>query len=541
MLQNGTLLQNRYLIERPIGQGGMGAVYLAVDQKFSTSNRVAIKETFYETPELADAFVREARLLNSLHHPILPHVSDYFSEDGRSFLVMEYIEGEDLSEILKRKGVFPLADVMRWTQEMLDGLDYLHSQEPPVVHRDIKPNNLKLTSRGHIVLLDFGLAKETDDINHTDRSIFGYSRRYSPLEQIEGVGSDARSDIFSLGATVYQLATGQPPIDALARASAIVAGQPDPLQLANEINSDIPDSVAHVIHSALALNAEHRFATARAMGSAIEYALDPESAPAKIDSDVVTASVAETSPTTVAAFPALQAFKAEIEHDAPPHELYHLEYFDDVPVHQTPRADVQQTDTAAVAKTFVPFAAGPDRGPSRAWQNGAVWLSFILVGLLGVGYGISRYESSDEALPAQTESASALLPTDQPIAESGSTASDVLEPEKVARETKNRSAKTVAEAKSTVTADAEKKTAVATPIRNPASTRNTAHDRPRVVERPSEQAPVSSIENVFTGIWGEDRRGRRPRWEVRVQEEEELRRERRRARREYRQRDDWPY
>src|SRR6187549_4011978 len=112
MLNRGTLLQDRFLIEGRIGVGGMGDVYLATDQKFGS--RVAIKETFYENRELTEAFEREARLLNSLHHPVLPHVSDHFSEGEQSFLVMEYIEGDDLSEILKR-GELPLIDdVIRW-------------------------------------------------------------------------------------------------------------------------------------------------------------------------------------------------------------------------------------------------------------------------------------------------------------------------------------------------------------------------------------------------------------------------------------------
>src|SRR3982751_2867231 len=102
MIETGTLLQDRFLIEEPLGRGGMGTVYIATDQKFGS--RVAIKERAYEDPELASAFEREARLLNSLHHPILPHVSDYFVENEGHFLVMEYIEGEDLSEIIKQQG-----------------------------------------------------------------------------------------------------------------------------------------------------------------------------------------------------------------------------------------------------------------------------------------------------------------------------------------------------------------------------------------------------------------------------------------------------
>ncbi len=159
MIDSGTLLQGRFLIEEKIGSGGMGAVYRAIDQKFGS--RVAIKQTFYGDKELAEAFEREARLLNGLHHPILPYVSDSFTENGGLFLVMEYIEGDDLSELLKQGETFSVDTVIGWAFDLLDGLDYLHSQDPPVIHRDIKPNNLKLTSRGRIVLLDFGMAKET--------------------------------------------------------------------------------------------------------------------------------------------------------------------------------------------------------------------------------------------------------------------------------------------------------------------------------------------------------------------------------------------
>ena len=106
MIETGTLLQNRYLIEKQIGEGGMGAVYVAIDQRFGS--QVAIKETFFKDDELGEAFEREAHLLNSLHHPVLPHVSDYFAENNGYFLVMQFIEGEDLFEIIKREGAFPV-------------------------------------------------------------------------------------------------------------------------------------------------------------------------------------------------------------------------------------------------------------------------------------------------------------------------------------------------------------------------------------------------------------------------------------------------
>lgn len=271
MIEIGTVLQERFLIEEQIGVGGMGAVYRATDQKFGTA--VAVKETFYRDKGLAEAFEREARLLNGLHHPLFPHVSDHFTDGKGHFLVMEYIEGEDLSQILKRDERFPLETVMRWTLDLLDGIDYLHSQDPPIIHRDIKPSNLKLTSRGNLVLLDFGMAKETSGNTQGMRSVFGYSRRYSPLEQIEGAGTDERSDIFSLGATVFHLMTGTPPVDVLRRASAIVAGKPDPAQFASVLNPEVPEKVAEIIETALALSPDKRFASARAMWSTLEGAV----------------------------------------------------------------------------------------------------------------------------------------------------------------------------------------------------------------------------------------------------------------------------
>ncbi len=294
MTEIGTLLQDRYLIERKIGTGGMGAVYLAVDRRFD--NHVAIKETFYKDEEFAEAFEREARLLNALQHPVLPHVSDYFAENEGYFLVMQFIEGEDLSDVLTREGAFPVQDVLRWTDELLDALDYLHSQEPPVIHRDIKPHNLKLTLRGSIMLLDFGLAKVSRQ-DASEISVFGYSRTYSPLEQVQGTGTDARSDIFALGATVYHLLTGTPPVNALTRAAAIVGGNPDPLKPANELRPEISAPVASVIETALALNAENRFVSAKAMRQALEYALGEESTKVRssaVDGQAISGASVET-------------------------------------------------------------------------------------------------------------------------------------------------------------------------------------------------------------------------------------------------------
>ena len=274
MLTPDTILQGRYRIVRQLGQGGMGAVYEAIDQRLDTT--VALKETLFADERLRKQFEREARLLARLHHPALPRVSDHFSEEDGQFLVMQFIPGDDLSEMMTRKrGPFPANQVLTWADQLLDALDYLHTQDPQIVHRDIKPQNLKLTSRGQIILLDFGLAKgQAGEISRvtTTASIFGYTPNYAPLEQIQALGTDSRSDLYALGATLYHLMTGVKPPDALTRAAALVNGQPDPLVKPSEANASIAPELDHVLMKAMAQNREQRYATAADMRSALHGA-----------------------------------------------------------------------------------------------------------------------------------------------------------------------------------------------------------------------------------------------------------------------------
>jgi len=274
MLTPETVLQGRYRIVRQLGQGGMGAVYEAIDQRLDTT--VALKETLFAEERLRKQFEREARLLARLHHPALPRVSDHFSEADGQFLVMQFIPGDDLSEMMNRKrGPFPANQVLTWADQLLDALDYLHTQDPQIVHRDIKPQNLKLTSRGQIILLDFGLAKgQAGEISRvtTAASIFGYTPNYAPLEQIQGLGTDSRSDLYSLAATLYHLMTGVKPPDALTRAAALVNGQPDPLLKASETNSEISPDIDEVLAKAMSQNREQRYATAADMRRALHEA-----------------------------------------------------------------------------------------------------------------------------------------------------------------------------------------------------------------------------------------------------------------------------
>jgi serine/threonine protein kinase len=249
----------------------MGAVYEALDERLDTT--VALKETLFADERLRKQFEREARLLARMHHPALPRVSDHFAEGDGQFLVMQFIPGDDLSQMMTQKqGPFPPDQVLTWGDQLLDALDYLHTQDPQIIHRDIKPQNLKLTGRGQIILLDFGLAKgQMGGVAPvtTSASIYGYTPNYAPLEQIQGLGTDARSDIYALSATLYHLMTAVKPPDALTRAAALVNGQPEPLQPANELNRAVGPEVANVLARAMSQNRDQRYQTAAAMRAAL--------------------------------------------------------------------------------------------------------------------------------------------------------------------------------------------------------------------------------------------------------------------------------
>jgi eukaryotic-like serine/threonine-protein kinase len=249
MLPENTILQGRYKIVEPIGRGGMGAVYKALDMRLRSV--VALKQTLLTGEIVRKAFEREAQLLAGLRHPALPKVSDHFTEDAGQFLVMEYIAGNDLGKLITdRAAPFPVDDVLRWADVLLDALEYLHGHTPPIVHRDIKPQNMKLTDRGEVILLDFGLAKGVvaqATRPATTSSIFGYTPHYAPLEQIQGSGTDPRSDQYALAATLYHLLTATQPPDALTRAAARINEDPDPLVSANQLNPQISAPVATVL------------------------------------------------------------------------------------------------------------------------------------------------------------------------------------------------------------------------------------------------------------------------------------------------------
>ncbi len=217
ILERGTLLNNRYRIVEILGQGGMGSVYRAVDENLGVE--VAVKDNLFTTEDYARQFRREATLLASLRHPNLPRVTDHFIIEGQGqYLVMDYIEGEDLRQRMERVGVLPEEEVVVIGAAVCDALSYLGTRKPPIIHRDIKPGNVKITPQGQIFLVDFGLAKTLLGSQATTTGARAMTPGYSPPEQYGTARTDQRSDIFSLGATLYAALTGATPEDALARA-----------------------------------------------------------------------------------------------------------------------------------------------------------------------------------------------------------------------------------------------------------------------------------------------------------------------------------
>lgn len=216
-IRTNIILMGRYQVQGELGRGGMGSVYLAYDLQHRRS--VAIKVARLPGEEARAQFRREALYLQKLHHHSLPRVLDTFSDDQRDFLVMEYIPGDDLESLVQRQGPQPEWLVLRWADELLDVLDYLHTQTPPIIHRDVKPGNLKLRQNDTLVLVDFGIAREYIPESTGRRDLSAISPGFSPPEQYSDQITDARTDVYAAGATFYYLLTGHAPAPAPERQS----------------------------------------------------------------------------------------------------------------------------------------------------------------------------------------------------------------------------------------------------------------------------------------------------------------------------------
>jgi Tol biopolymer transport system component len=253
-LEPGALLNGRYRFERVLGHGGMGAVYLATDESLGIP--VAVKENLNVSEDAERLFRREATLLASLRHPNLPRVTNHFVLGDEQYLVMDFVEGEDLRERLHRLGPLSEADVVKWASQICSALAYLHERTQPIIHRDIKPANIRLTESGEAMLVDFGIAKVTSD-QRTQTNIVGLTPGFAPVEQYGAGGrTDGRTDEYALAATLYTLLTGETPSDSLAR----MLGNA-PLKSLGDLRPDLSPHVAAAITRALEVKPEDRFPT----------------------------------------------------------------------------------------------------------------------------------------------------------------------------------------------------------------------------------------------------------------------------------------
>jgi len=264
-----TILQERYEILAVQGVGGMGAVYRARDLRFSAVTKiVAVKEMSNVAPDPRlrrlgiQNFEREANILASLSHPSIPKIFDYFSEGNRSYLILEFIEGQALDDLLEeRRQPYGQEEVVDWALQVCDVLAYLHSQKPPVIFRDMKPGNLMLRHDGRIMVIDFGIAKVFE---HGQRGTMIGTEGYSPPEQYRGV-AEPRGDLYALGATMHHLLTARDP-----RLEPPFTFHERPIRL---FNPGVSPEVEAVIMKALAYDVQDRFASAVEMAQALGNAL----------------------------------------------------------------------------------------------------------------------------------------------------------------------------------------------------------------------------------------------------------------------------
>ena len=301
---NELLQEGRYRISQPSTHNGDEKIFEAYDTVRNTN--VVVREipvklnkvtTVSQRESLQLAFANQAKALTEIEHESLLHVHDYFSEIDRQYLVMEAVEGENLSDLLAaRKKPFSIAEVTNWADELLDALNYLHSRKPAIIHRNINPGNLKLGPSGKIKLVGVGVESGADAEFAGSSSADGDNLRYSPMEQIwPGLDPasqkvitnsyddrserilkeplDERSDIYSLGATLYFLTTGVEPVDPIERSIEILEGKLDPLREPTKVDSRIPSEISDVLMKALEIKRENRYDSAVIMRQVLKTAI----------------------------------------------------------------------------------------------------------------------------------------------------------------------------------------------------------------------------------------------------------------------------
>lgn len=296
-LDAGTILKERYKIIEQLGAGGMGEVYLAED--LTLDNNVAVKANHNLNTNSAAQFIREARLLASLKQPNLPRVIDYFTDGDTQFLVMDYIPGENLHTLVEKKTKFTIQQVLSWTEQLGNAVTYLHMQNPPIFHRDIKPTNIKLMPNGEVVLVDFGIAKVGDPSQETLSGAWAFTPGFAPPEQVSGLRTGPQSDQFSLAATIYYVLAGKSPADSARR----LMGEEELVPL-KTLLPDLPVHISDAIDKALSIKQDNRFTTVADFVAAMRTT-SPIPDPASAQKTLLGTGTRPVPPTSIPATPAI--------------------------------------------------------------------------------------------------------------------------------------------------------------------------------------------------------------------------------------------
>lgn len=272
MLEIGSIIDGKYKILSKIGQGGMSTVYLAINEKANKPWAIKeVRKTGVKDFEIVrQSLLVEIELLRKLKHPGLPSIIDIIDQGENFLIVMDYIEGNTLGDIIQEKGVLSQEDVVGWAIQLCDVLDYLHTRKPPIIYRDMKPSNIMLRSDGSVVLIDFGTAREFKERSVADTTCLG-TQGYAAPEQFGGMGqSDARTDIYSLGATLYHLVTGHNPTQ-----------PPYEMYPITHWNANLSTGLEKIILKCTQRNPEDRFQSAKDLRYALEHFRDLDVAAVK--------------------------------------------------------------------------------------------------------------------------------------------------------------------------------------------------------------------------------------------------------------------
>jgi len=295
----GKKLSNRYLIEDMLGQGGMSAVYKASDPNLKRVVAIKMIHTHLsDDPNFIQRFEEEASSVAQLRHPGIIQVFDFNKDDDVYYMVLEFVPGETFQDLLKRLNKdgrrLPVHKVADYMAHVCDAVDYAHQRG--MIHRDIKPANIMLNTQDQAILMDFGIAKIVGGQSHTATGAVVGTAMYMSPEQIRGESPDRRSDIYSLGVTLFEMVGGRPPFQADSAMTLMMMHVNDPVPDPRKLNPDVPDEMVAVINKALAKNPNDRYQTAAQMASALRDVLSSTNSRKTVEISTPAATMLEEIP-----------------------------------------------------------------------------------------------------------------------------------------------------------------------------------------------------------------------------------------------------